>query len=55
LGFEGKAEEKEEAGAEEEKKKNWEKKGKNSTESQIEVLDGGWTMKTPKSDGSLTR
>jgi hypothetical protein len=55
LRFEGKPEEKEEAGAEEEKKKNREKKGKNSPESQSEVLDWGWTMKTPKSDGSLTR
>jgi hypothetical protein len=55
LGFEGKPEEKEEARAEEEKKKNREKKSKNSPESQSEVLDWGWTLKTPKSDGSLTR
>ena len=55
LGFEGKPEEKKEAGAEEKKKKNWEKKGKNGAESKSEVLDRGWTMKSPKSDGSLTR
>ena len=55
LRFEGKTEEKKEARAEEEKKKNWEKKGKNGAESQSEVLDGGWTMKPPKSDGFLTR
>jgi len=55
LGFEGKAEKKKEARAEEEKKKNWEKKGKNGPESQSEVLDGGWTMKSPERDGFLTR
>jgi hypothetical protein len=55
LGFEGKAEYKKEAGAEEEKKKNREKKGKNSPESKSEVLGGGWTMKSPKRDGFLTR
>jgi hypothetical protein len=55
LRFEGKPEEKEEAGAEEEKKKNREKKGKNSPESQSEVLDWGWTMKSPERDGFLTR
>ena len=55
LGFEGKAEKEKETGAEEEKKKNREKKGKNGPESQSEVLDGGWTMKSPKRDGFLTR
>ena len=55
LGFEGKAEKEKETGAEEEKKKNREKKGKNGPESQSEVLDGGWTMKSPKRDGFLAR
>jgi hypothetical protein len=55
LGFEGKAEEKKDAGAEEEKKKNRQKKGENGTDSKIEILDGGWTMKSPKRDGLLTR
>jgi hypothetical protein len=55
LGFEGKAEKKKEARAEEEEKKNWEKKGKNGAESQSEVLDRSWTMKSPKSDGFLAR
>jgi len=55
LGFEGKAEKKKEARAEEEEKKNWEKKGKNGAESQSEVLDGGWTMKSPERDGFLAR
>ena len=55
MGFEGKAEKEKETGAKEEKKKNREKKGKNGPESQSEVLDGGWTMKSPKRDGFLTR
>jgi hypothetical protein len=55
LGFEGKAEKEKETGAEEEKKKNRKEKGKNGPESQSEVLDGGWTMKSPKRDGFLTR
>jgi hypothetical protein len=55
LGFEGKAEKEKETGAEEEKKKNRQKKGKNSSECKSEVLDGGWTMKSPKRDGFLTR
>ena len=55
LGFEGKAEKEKETGAEQEKKKNRKKKGKNGAESQSEVLDGGWTMKSPKRDGFLTR
>ena len=55
LGFEGKAEEKKESGAQEEEKKNWKEKGKNGAECKSEVLDGGWTMKSPKRDGFLTR
>ena len=55
LRFEGKTEEKKEARAEEEKKKNRQKKGKNGSECKSEVLDGGWTMKSPKRDGFLTR
>jgi hypothetical protein len=55
LGFEGKAEEKKDAGTEKEKKKNRQKKGENGTESKIEVLDGSWTMKSPKRDRFLTR
>ena len=55
LGFEGKAEKEKETGAEEEKKKNWEKKGENGAESQSEVLYRSWTMKSPKSDGFLAR
>ena len=55
LRFEGKTEEKKEARAEEEKKKNWEKKGKNGPECKSEVLDGGWTMKSPERGGFLTR
>jgi hypothetical protein len=55
LSFEGKPEEKKEARAEEEKKKNWEKKGKNGPECKSEVLDGGWTMKSPERDGFLAR
>ncbi len=55
LGFEGKAEKEKETGAEEEKKKNRQKKGKNGSECKSEVLDGGWTMKSPKGDGFLTR
>jgi hypothetical protein len=55
LGFEGKAEEKKESGAQEEEKKNWKEKGKNGAESKSEVLNGGWTMKPPKRDGFLTR
>jgi hypothetical protein len=55
LSFEGKPEEKKEAGAQKEKKNNWEKKGKNGAESQSEVLDRGWTMKSPERDGFLTR
>jgi hypothetical protein len=55
LGFEGKAEEKKESGAQEEEKKNWKEKGKNGPECKSEVLDGGWTMKSPKSDGFLAR
>jgi hypothetical protein len=55
LGFEGKTEEKKEAGAEKEKKKNRKEKGKNGSECKSEVLNGGWTMKPPKRDGFLTR
>jgi hypothetical protein len=55
LGFEGKAEKKKETGAEEEKKKNRKEKGKNGSKCKSEVLDGRWTMKTPKRDGFLTR
>lgn len=55
LGFEGKAEKEKETGAKEEKKKNRQKKGKNGSECKSEVLDGGWTMKSPKRDGFLTR
>jgi hypothetical protein len=55
LGFEGKAEKEKETGAEEEKKKNRQKKGKNGSKCKSEVLDGGWTMKSPKRDGFLTR
>ena len=55
LGFEGKAEKEKETGAEKEKKKNRQKKGKNGAESQSEVLDRGWTMKSPERDGFLAR
>lgn len=51
LGFERKAEKEKETGAEEEKKKNRQKKGKNGSKCKSEVLDGGWTMKSPKEMG----
>ena len=55
LGFEGKAEKEKETGAQEKEKKNWKEKGENGPECKSEVLDGGWTMKTPKRDGFLAR
>jgi hypothetical protein len=55
LSFEGKPEEKKEAGAQKEKKKNRKEKGKNGPECKSEVLDRGWTMKSPKRDGFLAR
>jgi hypothetical protein len=55
LRFEGKTEEKKEAGAQKEKRKNRKEKSKNGTECESEVLDGGWTMKSPERDGFLAR